>query len=150
MNLPPCAALGSSEELPCSVSSLRLQQSTARRYSLAYDRIVLEGRWSGRWYPSVKKAAGLRCFVYTPRDYAETRELWVHTAVNELRCCLQAENPRMVRRTDGGIATWLQECLLHSGALHRCCDTLLQAAQADAAKARWRAPSRATALRELA
>ncbi|RNE98023.1 hypothetical protein TraAM80_09010 [Trypanosoma rangeli] len=141
---------GSTEEMPCSVSSLRLQQSIARRYPLAYDRIVLEGRWSGKWHCFAEEAAGLRCFVYTPRDYAETRELCVHTAANELRCCLQAENPRMVRRTDDSIGARLQECLLHSEALHRCCDALLQAAQADAAKARWRAPPQATALRELA
>ncbi|ESL08370.1 hypothetical protein TRSC58_03927 [Trypanosoma rangeli SC58] len=141
---------GSSEELLCSVSSLHLQQSIARRYPLAYCRIVLEGRWHGKWRRFVKEAAGLRCFAYTPLDYAETRGLRMHTALNGMRCCLRAEDPRVVRQTDDGIGVQLQKCLLHIGALHRCCDALLQAAQAGDAKARWRAPPPMTALQEFA
>ncbi|RNF12955.1 uncharacterized protein Tco025E_06401, partial [Trypanosoma conorhini] len=146
---------GSAEELPCSVSSLRLQQATRQRYPVAYERLVFEGRWRGKWHRFAEEVVGLHCFLYMPLDYAEACGLWAHTAPNELRCCLVGEDLRVVRQADEDMGARLRERLLHKGALHRFCDAALRAAQADAGaggagRARWRAPPLAPALRGLA
>ncbi|EKF26064.1 hypothetical protein MOQ_010259 [Trypanosoma cruzi marinkellei] len=146
---------GSSVELLCSVSSARLQQTIAERYPLAYNRLLLEGRWRGKWHCFAEEIVGLRCFLYTPGDHAETMDLEVHVAVSELRCCVRDEDPRAVRQADGSVGALLREHLLQKGALHRWCDEAVRAAQADggaggADRALWRAPPPAPALMRLA
>ncbi|EAN96490.1 hypothetical protein, conserved, partial [Trypanosoma cruzi] len=141
---------GSSVELLCSVSSARLQQTIAERYPLAYNRLLLEGRWRGKWHFFAEEIVGLRCFLYTLRDYAETRDLEVHVAFSELRCCVKDEDARAVRQADGSVGALLREHLLQKDALHRWCDEAVKAAQADggaggADRALWRAPPPAPA-----
>ncbi|KAF8301142.1 hypothetical protein TcYC6_0055200 [Trypanosoma cruzi] len=146
---------GSSVELLCSVSSARLQQTIAERYPLAYNRLLLEGRWRGKWHFFAEEIVGLRCFLYTLRDYAETKDLEVHVAFSELRCCVKDEDARAVRQADGSVGALLREHLLQKDALHRWCDEAVKAAQADggaggADRALWRAPPPAPALMRLA
>ncbi|RNF12831.1 hypothetical protein TcG_08813 [Trypanosoma cruzi] len=64
-------------------------------------------------------------------DCAETRELEVHVAFSELRCCVKDEDARAVRQADGSVCALLREHLLQEGALHRWCDEAVRAAQAD-------------------
>ncbi|RNC52381.1 hypothetical protein TcCL_ESM10397 [Trypanosoma cruzi] len=85
---------GSSVELLRSVFSARLQQTIAERYPLAYNRLLLAWHWRGKWHCLADEIVGLRCFLDTLRDYAETRDLEVHIAFSELRCCLQGESLR--------------------------------------------------------
>ncbi|EKF26316.1 hypothetical protein MOQ_009996 [Trypanosoma cruzi marinkellei] len=139
---------GSSVELLCSVSSVRLQRTIAERYPLACNRLLMEGRWRGKWHCFAEEIVRLRCFLYTMRDYAENKDLEVHIAPSELRCCLREENHCAVRLTDGSVGALLREHLLQEGALHRWCDAAVEAGAADGVL--WRAPPPAPTLMELA
>ncbi|KAF8288757.1 hypothetical protein TcBrA4_0006120 [Trypanosoma cruzi] len=145
---------GSSVELLCSVSSRacsrRLRSATHSRTIVFYWRGV--GAASGIF---AEEIVGLRCFLYTLRDYAETRDLEVHVAFSELRCCVKDEDARAVRQADGSVGALLREHLLQKDALHRWCDEAVKAAQADggaggADRALWRAPPPAPSLMRLA
>ncbi|EAN99595.1 hypothetical protein C3747_20g370 [Trypanosoma cruzi] len=134
---------GSSVELLCFVFFARLQQTTTERYPLAYNRLLLAGLWRGKCHCFADENVGLRCFLHTLRDCAETRDLEVHIAPSELRCCVRDEDARAVRQADGSVGALLREHLLQKGALHRWCDEAVRAAQADggagcADRALWR------------
>ncbi|PWV15030.1 hypothetical protein C3747_32g202 [Trypanosoma cruzi] len=134
---------GSSVELLCSVSSARLQQTIAERYPPAYNRLLLERRWRGKWRCFAEEIVGLCCFLDTLRDYAGAKDLEIHVAFSELRCCLQGESHCAVRLTDGSVGAPLREHLLREGVLHRWCDETVRAARTDggaggADRALWR------------
>ncbi|KAF8288707.1 hypothetical protein TcBrA4_0006200 [Trypanosoma cruzi] len=50
---------------------------------------------------------GTALLLYTLRDYAETRDLEVHVAFSELRCCVKDEDARAVRQADGRVGALL-------------------------------------------
>ncbi|KAF8288680.1 hypothetical protein TcBrA4_0006210 [Trypanosoma cruzi] len=82
---------------PCS---RRLRSATHSRTIVFYWR----GVGAGKWHFFAEEIVGTgRCFLYTLRDYAETRDLEVHVAFSELRCCVKDEDARAVRQADGSV-----------------------------------------------
>ncbi|ORC89900.1 uncharacterized protein TM35_000101680 [Trypanosoma theileri] len=141
----------------CSVSSVRLQQTIRRRYPTAYEKIINEGTWRGKWHRFVETVAGLHCFQYSTSDYTAEPTLEIHIPPTELRCSLQGEDGNLVRKADAVLGAILWETLLQFDAMRQWCETVAAAAADDKNekifKPRWmpliEAPSLAYFLQQL-
>ncbi|KAH9582055.1 hypothetical protein LSM04_003854 [Trypanosoma melophagium] len=134
----------------CSVSSVRLQQAIRRRYPIAYERIINEGSWRGKWHRFVETVAGLHCFQYSTSDYTAEPTLEIHIPTTELRCSLQGEEITLVRKADSVLGAILWETLLQFDAMRQWCETVAAAAADDNSekicRPRWMPPIEAPAL----